>query len=51
MIIVEAGVGKITCLLIYLEEIDIEEKIRYLLFVKNKNMIYKKNYMVKNSGL
>ena len=32
MIIVEAGVGKITCLLIYFEEIDIEEKIRYLLF-------------------
>ena len=32
MIIVETGVGKIKCLLIYLKEIDIEEKIRYLLF-------------------
>ncbi len=51
MIIVEAGVGKITCLLIYLEEIDIEEKIDIYYLMKNKNMIYKKNYMVKNSGL
>jgi len=46
MVIGETGVGKLTwihCLLNYLEEIDIEEKIRYLLFnEKQKQEKYEK---------
>ena len=54
MVIGETGVGKLTwihCLLNYLEEIDIEEKIRYLLFnEKQKQEKYEKIYGKKSLG-
>ena len=54
MVIGETGVGKSTwihCLLNYLEEIDIEEKIRYLLFdEKQKQEKYEKIYGKKSLG-